>query len=114
MLDLIQLMQNWLLELMGDYSQKVLVTNLILLLFTIIFYWGIYILVFRGFRALSRRVLKEDSPVQPLKIQKQEILSAKEMAMIINRSVIALSWVLRVLIILSVINKGVKKRYALP
>ena len=104
MLDLIKLMQEWLLELMGGYSQKVLVTNLILLLFTIIFYWGIYILVFRGFRALSRRVLKEDSQVQPFKIQKQEILSAKEMAIIINRTVLALSWLLRVLIILSVIN----------
>jgi len=37
-------------------------------------------LVFRGFRALSRRVLKEDSDVQPLRIQKQEILSAAEVA----------------------------------
>jgi small-conductance mechanosensitive channel len=104
MLDLIQLMQDWLLGLMGEYSHKVLVTNLILLLFTIIFYWGFYILVFRGFRALSRRVLKEDSQVQPLKIQKQEILSAREMAMIINRSVLTLSWLLRAMIILSVIN----------
>ena len=61
-------------------------------------------LVFRGFRALSRRVLKEDSQVQPLRIQKQEILSATEVAMILNRTLLAISWLLRLLIILSVIN----------
>ena len=39
MLDLIQFMQEWLLELLGGYSQKVLITNLILLVFTIFVYW---------------------------------------------------------------------------
>ena len=104
MLDLIQLMQEWLLELLGGSARKVLITNLILLVFTILVYWLVYAIVFRGFRALSRRVLKEDSQVQPLRIQKQEILSASEVAQILNRSLLAISWILRLFIIVSVIN----------
>jgi small-conductance mechanosensitive channel len=104
MLDLIQYMQEWLLELLGESGNKVLITNAILLVFTIVVYWLVYALVFRGFRALSRRVLKEDSQVQPLRIQKQEILSAGEVALILNRTLLAISWILRLLIIISVIN----------
>ena len=71
LLKLIQILQTWLLGLMGDYTHGVLITNLILFLFTVLIFWLLYKLVFRGFRALSRRVLKEDSQVQPLRIQKQ-------------------------------------------
>ncbi|MDX2413008.1 MAG: hypothetical protein QNK34_13705 [Woeseiaceae bacterium] len=87
-MDLIQIMQEWLLGLMGDYTHSTLVTDLILILLTILVFWLLYKLVFRGFRALSRRVLKEDSQVQPLRIQKQEILSAQEMALILNRTLL--------------------------
>ena len=104
LLDLIQILQKWLLGLMGDYTYGTLITNLILFLFTTLVFWLFYAVVFRGFRALSRRVLKEDSPVQPLRIQKQEILSAEEMALILNRSLLALSWVLRLFIIIAFIN----------
>jgi len=104
MLDLIQFMQEWLLELLGDNSRRVLITNLILFVFTILFYWLVYAIVFRGFRALSRRVLKEDTQVQPLRIQKQEILSAGEVAQILNRSLLAISWLLRLFIIFSFLN----------
>jgi small-conductance mechanosensitive channel len=104
LLKLIQILQTWLLGLMGDYTHGVLITNLILFLFTVLIFWLLYKLVFRGFRALSRRVLKEDSQVQPLRIQKQEILSAQEMARILNRTVLTLSWVLRVFIIMLFIN----------
>jgi small-conductance mechanosensitive channel len=64
----------------------------------------VYVLVFRGFRALSRRVLKEDSQVQPLRIQKQEILSATEVAQILHRTLLAISWLLRLFIIFSFLN----------
>ena len=104
MLDLIQFMQEWLLDLLGDNSRKVLITNLILFVFTILFYWLVYAIVFRGFRALSRRVLKEDSQVQALRIQKQEILSAGEVAQILHRSLLAISWLLRLFIIISFLN----------
>ena len=104
MLDLVQFMQEWLLELLGGYRRNVLITNLILFVFTIFVYWLVYVLVFRGFRALSRRVLKEDSQVQPLRIQKQEILSATEVAQILNRTLLAISWLLRLFIIFSFIN----------
>ena len=58
LLDLIQIMQEWLLGLLGDYTYGTLITNLILFLFTILVFWLLYKLVFRGFRLLSRRVLK--------------------------------------------------------
>lgn len=104
MLDLVQILQEWLLELLAGYGSRVWVTNLILFVFTVMFYWLVYAVVFRGFRALSRRVLKEDSQVQPLRIQKQEILSANEVALILNRSLLAISWILRLLIIISLLN----------
>jgi len=104
MVNLIQTMQQWLVELLGDNSRKMLIANLIMFAFTILIYWVLYVVIFRGFRALSRRVLKEDSQVKPLRIQKQEILSAAEMAAILNRTLMTISWFLRALIVLSFFN----------
>jgi small-conductance mechanosensitive channel len=104
MLELIQKLQDWLSVLIGDHSYTVVITNLALTVFLILFYWLVYALVFRGFRALSRRVLKEDSDVQPLRIQKQEILSAAEVAVILSRTFLVISWTLRIFIIISFIN----------
>ncbi len=88
MLELIQTIQEWLRVSIGDYSYTMAVINLSLTVFIILIYWLVYAFVFRGFRALSRRVLKEDSDVQPLRIQKQEILSAAEVAAIMSGKVI--------------------------
>jgi hypothetical protein len=104
MLELIQILQEWLSALIGDHPYTLVVTNLALTVFVLLIYWLIYALVFRGFRALSRRVLKEDSDVQPLRIQKQEILSAAEVAGILNRTFQVISWVLRIFIIISFLN----------
>jgi small-conductance mechanosensitive channel len=104
MLELIQILQEWLTDFIGDHPYTVVATNAALTVFIILCYWVFYALVFRGFRALSRRVLKEDSDVQPLRIQKQEILSAAEVAAILNRAFQAISWVLRIFIIISFLN----------
>ena len=104
MLELIQKLQEWLTASIGDHSYTVVATNLALTVIVILIYWLFYALVFRGFRALSRRVLKEDSDVQPLRIQKQEILSAAEVAAILNRIFQVISWVLRIFIIISFLN----------
>ena len=99
MQSMIQTLQDWIVvllsETLGDHGYAAMVTNLVLTLFTILIYWLIYILVFRGFRALSRRVLKEDSDIQPLRIQKQEILSAGEMAKIISRTLLYHHWLFK-------------------
>ncbi len=104
MLEVIQILQEWLLQLLDGNSQKMLITNLIIFVFTVFVYWLLYVLIFRGFRALSRRVRKEDSQVRPLRIQKQEILSAAEVAVILNRTLLAISWVLRLIIVLAFLN----------
>jgi small-conductance mechanosensitive channel len=67
-------------------------------------YWLLYFVVFRVFKRLSNRVLKEDSQVQPFRIQKQEILSAKEVALILNRTLMGISWFLRLWIIFAFAN----------
>jgi small-conductance mechanosensitive channel len=104
MLALIQALQDFLHEWLGDTSRALLITNAVLVLFTVFVYWLFYFIVFRVFNRLSRRVLKEDSQVQPLRIQKQEILSAREMAMILNSTLMAISWFLRLWIIFAFIN----------
>lgn len=104
MLTLIQALQDFLHELLGDTSRALLITNAVLVLFTIFVYWLFYFIVFRVFKRLSRRVLKEDSQVQPLRIQKQEILSAREVAMILNSTLMAISWFLRLWIIFAFLN----------
>ncbi len=104
MLALIQSLQDFLLGLLGDSPKALIITNLILVAFTIFIYWLFYFIVFRVFRKLSQRVLKEDSQVQALKIQKQEILSAEEVALILNRFLLAVSWFFRLWIIFAFIN----------
>lgn len=104
MLSLIQVLQKLLLGLLGESPNAVLITNTVLVVFTVFFYWMFYVLVFWFFRRLSRRVLKEDSRVQPLRIQKQEILSAKEVAVILNGALLAISWFFRLWVIFAFIN----------
>jgi small-conductance mechanosensitive channel len=103
-LKLIQSLQDLLLDWLGDDSQGLIITNLIVITVTILLYWLVYSLIFYIFRRLSRRVLREDSQVQPLRIQKQEILSAEEVAVILNRTLQTISWILRAIIVLSFIN----------
>jgi small-conductance mechanosensitive channel len=100
----IQQLQELLLGWLGDKPQGLVITNLIVIAFTLFIYWLLYIIIFRVFRRLSQRVLREDSDVQPLRIQKQEILSAEEVAAILNRTLLVVSWLLRLLIIFSLIN----------
>lgn len=89
---------------LGGGAKATLISNVILITFIILFYWLFYVIVFRLFRRLSQRVLKEDSQIQPLRIQKQEILSAKEVAKILNGTLLVISWVLRLWIVLTFIN----------
>ena len=103
-LSLIQALQDILLSWLGESRNALLITNVILVVFTILMYWLLYIIVFWVFKKLSQRVLKEDSQVQPFRIQKQEILSAGEVAAIINRTLMAISWILRLWIIFAFIN----------
>lgn len=103
-LELIHLLQELLLSWLGDSPRAELISNAILMTFTVFVYWLFYVIVFRVFRRLSHRVLKEDSQVQPLRIQKQEILSAEEVAKILNRSLLAISWILRLWIIVAFAN----------
>jgi len=101
---LIQSLQELLLGWLGQDRQGLIITNLIVVVVTILLYWLFYAIIFYGFRRLSQRVLKEDSQVQPLRIQKQEILSAEEMATILNRTLLGISWFLRAVIVLSLLN----------
>jgi small-conductance mechanosensitive channel len=103
-LSLIQALQDFLLSWLGESRNALIITNAILVVFTIFMYWLVYIIVFRVFKKLSQRVLKEDSQVQPLRIQKQEILSASEVAVILNRALLAISWILRIWIIFGFLN----------
>ena len=103
-LSLIQSLQKILLNWFGSDGKGLIITNLVVIAVTILFYWLAYVIIFRIFRRLSNRVLKEDSQVQPLRIQKQEILSAKEMAVILNGTIMAISWFLRAVIVFSFIN----------
>lgn len=103
-LKLVQAFQQWLLGLFGGDGRGVLITNLIVIVLLILLYWLIYQAVFWVFKRLSSRVLKDDSHVKPLRIQKQDILSAEEVALILNRAILAASWFLRVLIVFLFIN----------
>ena len=103
-LQLIQALQELLLDLLGHLPKATLIVNAILVLFTIFIYWLFYTTVLFIARRLSHRVLKEDSQVKPLRIQKQEILSAEEVATILNRSILAISWVFRLYIVLAFFN----------
>jgi hypothetical protein len=104
MLSLIQALQEFLLGLLGESRYALAIANAALVVFTILVYWLLYFVVFRVFKRLSNRVLKEDSQVQPFRIQEQEILSAKEVALILNRTLMGISWFLRLWIIFAFAN----------
>ena len=101
---MIQMLQEFLLGLLGESRYALLITNLVLVIFTIFLYWLIYFIILWIFRRLSRRVLKEDSRVQPLRIQKQEILSAQEVGAILNRTLLVISWFFRLWVIFAFFN----------
>jgi small-conductance mechanosensitive channel len=92
------------IEWFGDTVYARLIINLAMFLLTTLIFWLVYRLIFRIFSRLSQRVLKEDSKVQPLKIQRQEILSSEEVANILNRSLLIISWFLRAVIVLLWLN----------
>lgn len=100
-LTLFQSLQQMLLEWLGSSIESLLLVNTIVVLVTAAFFWLVYWIVFRIFNRLSQRVLKEDSQVKPLRIQKQEILSSREVANILNRTIQVISWVLRLWIVLA-------------
>jgi len=103
-LSLIQYLQELLVELLGRGPRATIISNAILVIFTVFIYWLLYVLVFRVFRKLSQKIVREDSQVKPLRIQKQEILSADEVARILNVTLLAISWILRLWIILTFVN----------
>jgi len=104
MLTLIQALQELLFDWLGDSRNAVFITNIILVIFTIFIYLLLYFIVTRVFRRLSRRVMKEDSQVRAFRIQKQEILSAEEVAAILNRTFLGFSWFFRIWIVFAFIN----------
>ena len=103
-LTIIQKLQEWLTNWLGETTQATLIINVILFVFTVFLFWLVYVIVFRVFNRLSARVLKEDSQVKPLRIQKQEILSAGEVAAILNRTFQAISWIIRIYLLLMFLN----------
>ena len=105
-LTIIQTLQDWLHGWLDGTAQGRLVANAIMVVVTVVLFWIIYRIVFRIFNRISQRVLKEDSQLQPLHIQKQEILSAQEVGRILNVGVQIVSWVLRIYILLLFLNTG--------
>ena len=103
-LTMIQSLQEWLTAWLGDTPRAQLIANAIMVVVTVVLFWLVYLVVFRIFNKLSQRVLKEDSQVQPLRIQKQEILSAPEVAAILNLTIQILSWILRIYLLLVFLN----------
>jgi small-conductance mechanosensitive channel len=104
MLALIQSLQRLLMDWLGEGPQGILLADVIVVAVTVALYWLLYLIIFRVFNRLSQRVLREDSQVQPLRIQQQEILSAAEVASILNRALLIVSWFLRLLIVFGFIN----------
>lgn len=103
-LTLFQSLQELLLDWLGRSIESLLLVNAIVVLVTAVFFWVVYWVVFRIFNRLSQRVLKEDSQVRPLRIQKQEILSSREVASILNRTFQVISWILRLWLVLAFLN----------
>ena len=103
-LTIIQTLQEWLHEWLGDTAQGRLIANAVMVAVTAILFWILYVIVFRIFNRISNRLLKEDSQIRAFRIQKQEILSAKEMAAIVHRTLQAISWLFRADIVLSFLN----------
>ena len=90
--------------MLGEQPYAVLITNAILLAVIALIHWLLYLLISSAFKALSKRVLSEDRTLKPLRIQKQEILSSFEVAKILNGGFTALSWILRIIIVISFLN----------
>lgn len=103
-LSLMQALQDLLLGWFGNDPKGVIIANVVVIAATITIYWLLYVIILRVFRRLSARVLREDSRVQPLRIQEQEILSGREVATILDRTFMILSWFLRLFIIFSFLN----------
>ena len=103
-LNLIHALQDMLLDWFGHTSKGVIITNTVMVVFTVVIFWLFYWLVFRIFKRASNRVLGEHSRVRPLRIQKQEILSAQEVSRILNGIFLAISWLLRLYIVLAFVN----------
>lgn len=103
-LTLFQNLQELLLEWLGSNIKSLLLVNSIVVLLTAVFFWLVYWVVFTIFKRLSHRVLKEDSQVKPLHIQKQEILSSREVASILNRTFQVISWIIRLWLVLAFLN----------
>lgn len=103
-MNMIQSLQEFLHGWLGGGTKSLLITNAIMVAFTVMIFWGIYWIVFRIFNRLSNRVLKEDAHVKPLRIQKQEILSSREVGNILNRSIQIISWAIRIYIVLAFLN----------
>ena len=103
-LTIIQTLQDWLHAWLDGTPQGRLIANAILVVATTIVFWVIYRIVFRIFNRISQRVLKEDSQLQPFRIQKQEILSAHEVGRILNVGVQIVSWILRTYLLLLFLN----------
>lgn len=103
-LNIIPTLEETLAGWLGDTPQAELIADVILVLFLIAAFWLFYVVVLRVFRRLSQKVLGEDSHVQPLRIQKQEILSAAEVAAILHRTFQTISWLFRIYILLTFLN----------
>ena len=103
-LTLFQKLQELLLDWLGSSIESVLLVNTIVVVVTALFFWIVYWVVFRIFNRLSQRVLKEDSQVKPLRIQRQEILSSREVANILNRTFQVISWIIRLWLVLAFLN----------
>ncbi|MBT8065158.1 MAG: mechanosensitive ion channel [Gammaproteobacteria bacterium] len=104
MLSLMQALQDLLLGWLGNDRKGLVITNLVVIAVTVLFFWLLYVIILRLFRRLSTRVLSEDSRIQPLRIQDQDILSAGDVAKILDRTFMIASWFLRLLIVFSFLN----------
>ena len=103
-LNLIHGLQKILLDWLGRTPEGIVITNTIMVAVTVLVFWLFYWLVFRIFKRASNRVVGEHSRVRPLRIQKQEILSAQEVSRILNGTFLAISWFLRLYIVVAFIN----------
>jgi small-conductance mechanosensitive channel len=104
MLSLMQALQDLLLGWLGNDRKGLVITNLVVIAVTVLFFWLLYVIILRLFRRLSTRVLSEDSRIQPLRIQDQDILSAGDVAKILDRTFMIASWFLRLLIVFAFLN----------
>jgi len=103
-LNVIHGLQRMLLDWLGRTPEGIVITNTIMVAVTVLVFWLFYWLVFRIFKRASNRVVGEHSRVRPLRIQKQEILSAQEVSRILNGTFLAISWFLRLYIVVAFIN----------